>query len=855
MSKPSRNHIQPVDLAPEAQLAPDLEWMLQSRQISRALLAETLLREYYPRLWRAALALLGEPSAAVQAVVAVISNAVLAAERYHGGDIDAWLFGIAWKELLQAGNRADQKAASAEQPVDEVPGSQNTPHLAAHYLALPVVERLALCASLVLEWTPGQVGAAAGISMDEAELLIWRARRSLDHASQDAGAQSAGVGAWLRARANRLPAGEEGLADILQQSLEQVNRRVRLRGRLPAANDFPVLALVLALVAGTLWAAGRFLAEPPAAPTAPQPAAVASIPTRTQTPRPSITPPPSPTSTATPVGVFYAAAPGESLAVIAASLDVSVDELRRLNRIPQGVSQAQGQGQLLLIPGRLDPGELRQATPVTPVTLTQQLIPPQIGDEINTEAFFQQPDFSTAWLDVLILLHSPLRSQSDRLSWRMQFWLSPPQFLVITGPAGDDPIDVLLGDEQDGYIAHPGAGNLWFKSLSLSGEEFDDLDPLWLIGLIQVIEWFDMPAQRSVIVAEDLLADRPVWVVEDFDESERVVSRRWIDQITGFTLRRLWLIQQPLDELEGVFPDEVIAQAVAFDIDMPQELFNPRLPWRGGYAGDPSGAPVPVNAPPFAWTAPTFWSAPPLWSELSKWSEPLLRTIFSNEAPPSDLDISIGSLALRYRFNQDADEHLTEIYARGHLLGAAAMGKPWRKWCQRSPDGLKLAFIEPSNRFSDFPVSTAGPFWLDLTAPGQINMVYPQASRVSASFAISPDSQKIAFWGCGRPEDPCGLYVEDLDNASLRMLFPDPAVMSAITWSPDGLNLAAVSQAGELIVVGAEGSGVVYRDVYSPGKSPLPWDAPVLGWGVPFPPEMQRFDECILPPEQAASAP
>ena len=60
-----------------------------------------------------------------------------------------------------------------------------------------------------------------------------------------------------------------------------------------------------------------------------------------------------------------------------------------------------------------------------------------------------------------------------------------------------------------------------------------------------------------------------------------------IDKETGFILKYSRTQDFPADrENLAFFPQEAIISAIEFNVDFPQELFNPRLPWRGGYALD-----------------------------------------------------------------------------------------------------------------------------------------------------------------------------------------------------------------------------------------------------------------------------
>jgi hypothetical protein len=77
-------------------LSPDLEWMLQSEQVEREILAEHLVREYYPAIYKQCQAYLVYPEAARRAALDAFLTAVESASEYPGGEkIADWLSGLA----------------------------------------------------------------------------------------------------------------------------------------------------------------------------------------------------------------------------------------------------------------------------------------------------------------------------------------------------------------------------------------------------------------------------------------------------------------------------------------------------------------------------------------------------------------------------------------------------------------------------------------------------------------------------------------------------------------------------------------------------------------------------------------
>jgi DNA-directed RNA polymerase specialized sigma24 family protein len=85
-------------------LSPDLEWMLQSGQASRALLAEALAEEFYPSIYNLALIFLGEEKAARTAALQTFRAALRNFDRYRPVfGVKTWFYQQAAKSCQRAG--------------------------------------------------------------------------------------------------------------------------------------------------------------------------------------------------------------------------------------------------------------------------------------------------------------------------------------------------------------------------------------------------------------------------------------------------------------------------------------------------------------------------------------------------------------------------------------------------------------------------------------------------------------------------------------------------------------------------------------------------------------------------------
>jgi DNA-directed RNA polymerase specialized sigma24 family protein len=79
-----RRKLQPMPDLPEAELSPDLDWLLCNPQFSNAQVAEAVVDECYVSLFRFAWAVLEDRQAAENAVEWTILNVLSKRERLNG---------------------------------------------------------------------------------------------------------------------------------------------------------------------------------------------------------------------------------------------------------------------------------------------------------------------------------------------------------------------------------------------------------------------------------------------------------------------------------------------------------------------------------------------------------------------------------------------------------------------------------------------------------------------------------------------------------------------------------------------------------------------------------------------------
>ena len=265
------------DLEPP-DLAPDLEWMLTSGQVSSALLLERLLQEYYPRIFQLAALILDDRSAAGEATRQVFVEAMLAAHRYTDTmSVDLWLYRIAWKVCLKAASRRRSRPETSDSLRS---GLQEDACLWRAVEALAINPQRLLGMNLLLGWSEERISQVTGAPGPHVAEVLQSARRAL-HASCPLAASSdvALSQDLVRLFSQRwsAPAPDEldlaALAVEIGKATSARKRRVK-----PLATFLEVsLLAVLVLVAGIfLIQAGQAEKEAPPAAVAIQPTATPS---------------------------------------------------------------------------------------------------------------------------------------------------------------------------------------------------------------------------------------------------------------------------------------------------------------------------------------------------------------------------------------------------------------------------------------------------------------------------------------------------------------------------------------------------------------------------------------------------
>ncbi len=843
-----------LDKTPE--LSPDLEWMIQSGQVSRQLLLEKLAEAYYPSVYRLTISLTGDISAAKLIVREVFSYLVLNLHRYRSQTrVDVWVHQNAYRIINRNLKRERfwrglewwvSSPGQFTDPLSVEPKTELDRSLWRKLDQLDEKLRRALILRYGNGWEIPYISRVTGIDEDVIDNRIIAGLKELaDLTALPREGLAPKLSASLQSRYRSRDPGDTQL--FVSQLDKETRRRFQLRGGFTIAWELMLVGLSILLVLLAIWGANRYLFDGELLPlsavnqeSGPQMDSGSSGSSRQsgiETPTPvqgtiqERATSGGPTSTPTPDGVFYYAVQGDTLASIASYLGVSEDELRRFNRLPDGIDIVAGQA--LVIPGSVPTARQPQVTPVTPVAHGRVPAPPRTsGDVLNLLNPDELP-YHSLWVSALVISHDPLTSDSVANSSQVQLWINPRQFLLLGGESGEELQEVGIGMRRRFYVAGPGHGQPWFHPAE-SGFTNPFRDSTLLYGLYMLFgEIGELATSDFMLLGKSIIAGRNAWVVSQLNSDNERIGLLYLDEQTGFILRYRSLTAPEFRAEAGIFmPDEVVVNAVEFDIDIPQELIDLSLPWRGGYAADHTGRPAS--------------------SGVIELEQPEDSLDYSDRAqePPDGYDPTKGRLDFRFPIGRHKFLSMagTDIYADGYFLGRVDMGIPWNISCQRANDGQVIVYRTATSNKDDIISISNGPYYLRLSKPLEIRRVLPGANRASNDFAISPDSRYVAVWACERNAEPCGVYLHDLENHTWRRLVDIQEGAGGFVWSPQGDQLAMLTAGNIIMVVDIVNGELLFTGEYdSINQAPLP-ETPMDDWGVEFPSRNHGLEACINPP-------
>jgi hypothetical protein len=551
----------------------------------------------------------------------------------------------------------------------------------------------------------------------------------------------------------------------------------------------------------------------------------------------SATPPPNPTPTQFPErAILYVAEAGDTLASIAEKTGLEAALLHALNGLEADAPLQSGQAVMLGLGGI--PLAHITPTPVTPAPPSVPLTTASAPAEVLQRIFESERYFHTLWVEAQVIDYGPPGIAGPPQVKRLQAWISRPSFsLALLGDPSGRLERVSLTNSGKTYTSDILTGErILYNSYSLELMQLDELVQQSYsnidTSLEQEIVGIEPVAGREALVVDGYLSGAGL---EDAGDSVRM-QRFWVDTRAGVILR-LQRFERQADAAEFLVT-ETIVEEIAFDVDLPNTLFDPYRPLPSAFARDYTGEPFPEGL-----SLPT-----PTWVPLPG------RELLPRITPPPDFDPSRSRLTFQWTHGSAFDNDqftLTDFFAGRYYLGSIDFGDPDRLICARSLDGRRIAYSEWLERP---PYGTAPLRWLDLADMTRI--VQPLEGVQAQVLAFSPDSQKIAFVG-SEGANETGLYVVNMaSDYSQRILDLDSG--DNLSWSPDGqyLILTGSENPGsnwKLLVVDAVTGEIAYRGSIEWGQEGqfiLPEDSPAITRGLLiFSPVVSAVEACARPPE------
>lgn len=646
------------DQPPE--LSPDLEWMLQSGQASREMLAGELVEVYYLPLYRLGLALYGEINTARAFAQETLSQALLETHRFHGRtSIQTWLYRVAlgvsrkyredryWKKSLfdlQRGQKPPREAApgmgyETENPIDQIRDALGHDCL------------FALGLHYVLEQSTAQVAAVLKTSEGSVQSWLRKARHIYRSClwSGDLDDHEADQRIKQLLQENRAMPGfseielEKVRAEIIHQS-QAADKRQR---RFTYIKELLFVGIAILMIGAALMAVNRIDAD------------------------------------------IYRS----SVGIVADGRVQKWDS----NRGPSG--------------------EINQPTPPRTLQSRAALLEPldihSSPEDVIERISQAELNWSTMWQDISLNFFGPPGYIGPSDSMRIQLWLDKPdQVKMIAGPAGRRAEYRFLGRDKGFHHATMDSVLRWYYLT------FDRH-----LALGTTMDYLSLPisqlqgADRRLVVQEtEVVASHQALVVDQVTENGRLESRMWVDTLTGVVLRKRLYAQSDPD----VVLIDAITTSLYYDVTFPADAFQPDFddagtPFARSYLGAtrterPGQTRERITFPitnwaPRAYREP-FQSFTPPPAGFDPAGSGLAFQYLPNYEP--------------WRARYSHPEEYSELFAGDYYLGSLHTGNPFTTICDRSPDGEVLALAQGR---TDQQRAETQLSWIRLAQPKNVNTI------------------------------------------------------------------------------------------------------------------------------------
>jgi DNA-directed RNA polymerase specialized sigma24 family protein len=616
------------DQPPE--LSPDLEWMLQSGQASREMLAEELVKDYYLPLYRLGLALHSETDKARTFAKETLSQALLETHRFHGRtSIQTWLYRIAlgvsrkhwggqfWKRSLFDLERGQKPPREATQGIDyetEDPLDQIRDALGEDRL-------FALGLYYLLERSTGQVAAVLKTSEGALQSWLGKARHiyrsclwshDLDDHQTDRRIKHLLQGDRQRAGFSAIEL--EAIRAEITRETQAADKRQR---RFTYAKELLFVGVAILVIGAALMAVSRIDAD-----------------------------------------------------VYRSTLGIATEESPKRRESSAEIKPPIPQETLESRVAQLDLLDLHSS-------------PEEVVDRMSQAEL----NWNTMWQDISLNFFGPPGYIGPSDNVRIQLWLDKPnQVKMIAGPAGRRAAYHLLDRDKGFHHATMDSVLRWYyltsdRHLAL-GTAIDYLS----LPVSQLRN-----ANRSLLVrGTEVVASHATLVVDQLTQTGKLESRMWVDRLTGVVLRkRLYAQSDP-----NVVVIDAITNSVYYDVAFPANTFEPgfnagETPSARRYLSA-TRAQGPVQTRERITFPITVW-APRAYREPF---QSFIPPPTSFDPARSRLAFQYLPNYEPWRAQYNRPEEYSELFAGDYYLGSLHTGDPFTIICDRSPDGEVLALAQ-----------------------------------------------------------------------------------------------------------------------------------------------------------------
>lgn len=407
-------------------------------------------------------------------------------------------------------------------------------------------------------------------------------------------------------------------------------------------------------------------------------------------------------------------------------------------------------------------------------------------DKIRQRILSSHQSWRTLWAEALIYQYGPIGYVGPPVIKREQVWIDDTgNSLLLSGKAEGSVDEVWLSVRGKYYIDDSERHLI----ISGPGQNLLSVESVNLRRLFPPDEWL-RPGLDLNVVGKFKTIGRDALILDVITQDGHPVERLWVDAHTGVIIGLRLYDQDGITVLMDIYLTELV-----MNVEFPDGIFNPgqvRLEFSKDYLALESDRDIP--------------------QQLSTTHRLPGHEPYPRIDPPESFDPSQSFVSFQWR-DIPVEEIDTptvvpvDVFGDGYYLGEMGIGNPWNSTCERSSDGKYLAIVEQPDK-PPFPAAR-----IQLLNLSDLEAIYeplPVGSIYGDDLAFSPNSDYLAFWGCGGSEDNCGVYKLDLNTQKLVKLLP-ARYARYFVWSPDGNELAMLSYDDRFVVVNSITGHVTYE--------------------------------------------